>query len=90
MWHIPGGTILFKEPILHAIKRIVKEELGIKVKVIKHLGVIEYLKEEGRHTITNVYLAKIKEGSPRGSDQAKEIGYFKKLTENCVPPQKNS
>jgi len=74
MWHIPGGTILFKEPILHAINRIAKDELGIKVKVIKHLGVIEYLKE----------------GTPRGSNQAKEIGYFKRPPKNCVPPQKNS
>ncbi|GAI66384.1 unnamed protein product, partial [marine sediment metagenome] len=32
MWHIPGGTILFMESVKHAINRITKEELGIKLK----------------------------------------------------------
>jgi len=88
MWHIPGGTILFKEPILHAIDRIVEDELGVKVKIIKHLGVIEYFENDGRHTISNAYLAEIKGGKPKGSKQGKEIAYFKKPPENCIPFQK--
>lgn len=88
MWHIPGGTILFKETIRHAIKRVVDEELGVQVKVIKHLAVIEYFEEDGRHTISNAYLAEIVKGTPRGSKQGEEIGYFKEIPENCIPKQK--
>ena len=85
MWHLPGGTILFEEPISHAIERIVKEELGIKVNVIRHLGVIEYFEDDGRHTISSAYLAEIKAGKPRGSNQAKEITFFKRPPKNCIP-----
>ena len=54
------------------------EEIGVKVSVLRHLGVIEYYEEDGRHTISNVYLAKIIDGKPRGSVQGKEIAFFKK------------
>lgn len=88
MWHIPGGTVLFMEPVHKAVTRIVAEELGVEVKVIKHLGVIEYFNDDGRHTISYVFLAEITKGEPRGSSQAEEIGYFKKVPENCIPEQK--
>ncbi len=88
LWHTPGGTILFNEPISSAIDRITKEELGVKVNVIRHLGVIEYYEDDGRHTISNVYLAEINEGTPKGSKQAKEVAFFKKLPKNCNPFQK--
>lgn len=88
MWHIPGGSVLFREPILHAINRIAQDELGIEVKIIKLLGVIECFEDDGRHTISNAYLTEISEGKPRGSEQGKEIAYFKKLPENCIPFQK--
>ena len=69
----------FEEPISHAIDRIAMEEIGVKVSVLRHLGVIEYYEEDGRHTISNVYLAKIIDGKPRGSVQGKEIAFFKKV-----------
>ena len=87
-WHIPGGTILFKESISHAAARIIKEELGIKLKVLQHLGVIENLHEGGLHTVGNIYLAEIKSGTPVGSKQGKEIKFFKKPPLNCIPEQK--
>ncbi len=89
MWHIPGGTVLFKEPIEHAISRIAMEEVGVKVKVIKHLGLEEFFDDGGRHTITNVFLTQITEGEPRGSEQEKEIGFFKEIPDNCIPEQRD-
>ena len=88
MWHIPGGTILFMEPIKNAINRIIKEELGVKLKDIKHLGIIEYFNDEGRHSISSCYLAKIKNGKPRGSKQGKKINFFKKVPQKLIPEQK--
>lgn len=88
MWHLPGGGVLFREPIKHAIDRIISEELGIKVKVIKPLGIIEYLNDGERHAVTNVFLTEIIKGAPRGSEQGKEIGYFKEIPDNCIPEQR--
>ena len=33
MWHLPGGTILYKESLQDAIKRVAEEELGITAPV---------------------------------------------------------
>lgn len=88
MWHIPGGTILFSEPIKHAIDRVAQDELGVKVKIIKLLGVVEYFEEDGRHTVSNAYLIEIGSGKLRGSKQGEEIKFFNKVPSNCIPAQK--
>ncbi len=88
MWHIPRGTILFMEPVRHAIDRIVLDELGVKVRVLQHLGIIEYFEDDGRHTVSNAYLAEIKAGKPRGSNQGTSIAFFQKPPQNCIPLQK--
>lgn len=41
-WHIPGGTVLFAEPVVEAVKRVAQDELGLEVDVGELLGVIEY------------------------------------------------
>ncbi len=88
MWHIPGGTVLFKEPIAHAINRVSQEELGVKVNIIELLGVNEYFNDGGRHTICNVYLTKIVKGEIKGSHQGKSFDFFKKIPNNIIPEQK--
>ena len=35
MWHIPGGTILYDESVKDAIKRVAKEETGLKPVLVK-------------------------------------------------------
>jgi ADP-ribose pyrophosphatase YjhB (NUDIX family) len=42
VWHIPGGTVLFAEPVVQAVKRVAQDELGLEVDVGKLLGFIEY------------------------------------------------
>ncbi|MFV1917470.1 MAG: NUDIX hydrolase [Patescibacteria group bacterium] len=88
MWHIPGGSILHKEPIKHAVDRIVKEELGIKIKILEHLGIIEYYMAGGLHTVANTYLAKIVSGKPKGSEQGGDIEFYRKVPQNTIPVQK--
>ena len=87
MWHITGGTVLFKEPISHAINRVAFEELGVKVKVKKLLGNIEYLDDGGRHTVTLCYLTIIKSGNLKGSLQGQEFAFFKKVPKNTIAEQ---
>jgi 8-oxo-dGTP diphosphatase len=42
MWHLPGGTVRFGEPVADAVKRVADEELGVTVAVGPLLGYIEY------------------------------------------------
>jgi ADP-ribose pyrophosphatase YjhB (NUDIX family) len=41
-WHIPGGTVLFGEPLVEAVKRVARDELNLEVEVGELLGYIEY------------------------------------------------
>ena len=41
-WHIPGGTVLFAEPVVEAVKRVARDELALEVDVGEVLGYIEY------------------------------------------------
>ncbi len=46
LWHIPGGTVLFKEPVETALLRVALEELGVAVTPKELVGYIEYPSEE--------------------------------------------
>jgi ADP-ribose pyrophosphatase YjhB (NUDIX family) len=41
-WHLPGGTVLFGEPVVDAVKRVARDEIGADVEVRELLGYIEY------------------------------------------------
>ena len=42
MWHLPGGTVRFGEPLVDAVARVACDELGLAVDVGEMLGYIEY------------------------------------------------
>ena len=42
LWHIPGGTVRFGEPLNIAVHRVAAQELAIEVIVDSLLGYIEY------------------------------------------------
>ncbi len=92
MWHIPGGTIYYKEKISDAVQRVAKDELNISVTVQKLLGYMEYFSEERErgfgYTISMVFLCSIKDGTPQGGEQGEKIGYFKDIPENIIAEQK--
>mgnify|MGYP001614488539 CR=1 FL=1 len=46
MWHLPGGTVRYKETIEHAVSRIAQEELNLSVKIVRTLGYMEFSNEE--------------------------------------------
>lgn len=82
-WHLPGGRIKFKESVFDAAARIAKTELGIKIKLKKLLGIMEFPDEvqkgQPRHSISVVFLASIESGKIRGTWQAGKVDFFKKL-----------
>ncbi|MGZ4247390.1 MAG: NUDIX domain-containing protein [Solirubrobacteraceae bacterium] len=41
-WHIPGGTVMFGERLIDAVRRVARDELGLEVSVGELLGYIEY------------------------------------------------
>jgi len=42
LWHLPGGTVRFGEPLVDAVRRVARDELGATVTVGPLLGHIEY------------------------------------------------
>ena len=42
LWHIPGGTVRFGEPLTDAVRRVARQELGLEVAIDRLLGYIEY------------------------------------------------
>ena len=42
LWHLPGGTVRFGEPVVDAVTRVARDELSLPVRVGEMLGYIEY------------------------------------------------
>jgi ADP-ribose pyrophosphatase YjhB (NUDIX family) len=42
LWHIPGGTVRFGEPLTNAVERVAGQELHLEVTSGRLLGYIEY------------------------------------------------
>ena len=42
LWHLPGGTVRFGEPLTDAVSRVAADELGLAVTTRDLLGYIEY------------------------------------------------
>lgn len=78
-WCLPGGTILFREPIEHAVLRIAQDELGVKVRIKRHLGIIDYLHDGYKHTVSNAFLVEVESGELNSKNQATGIKFFKDL-----------
>ncbi len=91
-WAIPGGTVLYKEPISDAIQRVAKEELGVQVTVGQQLGYIEYFSEEKErgfgYTIALMFLVTPLSGAFQMDEDAEEINFFTNLPENMVEEER--
>lgn len=77
-WHLPGGSILFKESVEAAVQRICERELGTKAAALKFLQFIEYYKYNSTfgHTLSLVFEVK-PQGKIKLNDEASAFDYFK-------------
>lgn len=91
MWHIPGGTVYYKETLEDAVIRVAKDELGVDVEIVKHLGFIHYpdmIKDVGwGWPIGAAFEVKKVVGEFETDDQGDEIGFFQEVPENIIPKQ---
>ena len=76
-WVIPGGHVEYGETVGKAIKREMKEELGVSVKIKKLFGVYSDPKRDPRyHTTSVVYLLEKRKGKIRLNKESSEFKYF--------------
>ena len=89
-WHFPGGTIRYGESLDKAAYRIGMEEVGLKIRINKILGVIQFFKSDlGKsHAVSIACLCSVDGGKLRGSWQAKEVGFFKSVPGKTIPEHK--
>lgn len=92
IWHLPGGTVRYKETILEATNRIAQRELGISVEVLKSLGYVEYPSEEKERgfgwAVSLVLLCQTKAEEIKVNDEASEAKIFQTLPEEMIAEQK--
>lgn len=82
-WHLPGGRVYLQERLADALRRICREETGLRVRIEKVIGPIEYMRLGGwGHSVSIVFLVRRIGGSLHGSRQAREISFFKSLPRN--------
>ncbi|MBA3047722.1 NUDIX hydrolase [Patescibacteria group bacterium] len=88
-WHIPGGTVLKGERIEQAVKRVAEEELGVKIKIEKMIGIIEYtLENYFSQPIGIAFLSKITSNNIHTDENSQEFGFFKIIPNNTVREQR--
>ena len=97
LWGLPGGRIEPGESITAAAVREVKEETGLKVKVISLVGVYSAAPErlvtypgetEPVHLVDIILAAKIVSGKLQPSAESEAVAFFspKKLPDGIAPP----
>jgi len=76
-WVLPGGHVEYGEKTEEAVKREMKEELGVSVKIKSLFGVYSDPKRDPRyHAASVVYLLEKGKGKIRLNSEASEFEYF--------------
>ena len=76
-WGLPGGHVDYGERLEEALKREMKEELGIKVKIKKLIGVYSDPKRDPRyHTVSVVYYCQKNKGKIKLNYESSEFKFF--------------
>lgn len=77
------------ETIKDTTQRVAMEELNTKVKIIKHLGILEYTKGSGLgYPISLIFLVKPL-SKIVGGEQARQIAFFDKPPSKTLPEVKD-
>ena len=74
-WAIPGGKLELNETLEEGLKREMKEETSLNVKIGKLLGIIEVINDSFHYVILD-YECDIISGEIEANSDALDIGYF--------------
>lgn len=78
-WEIPGGSVEYGETFEEAVKREIKEEHGIEIKIIELLGICDHIiPDEHQHWVSPTYICKIIKGKPKilEPNKCEQVGWF--------------
>lgn len=79
-WEAPGGAVEFGEKLEDAIRREMREELGIEIEILQQWGAKDHIiPEDKQHWVPTTFLVKIAKGStPKNMEPLKhdEIAWF--------------
>jgi ADP-ribose pyrophosphatase YjhB (NUDIX family) len=77
-WSLPGGKVDFLEPLDVALRREIREEIGVEIAIERLLLIAETIGLDGQHWVSPVYLARLEAGEPRNCEPGKhaEIAWF--------------
>lgn len=75
-WAFPGGFIEQNETAEQGTVREMEEETGVKVKIVKLVGIYSDPKRDPRKVISAAFLVKQIGGGIRAGDDAKEARWF--------------
>ncbi len=81
MWAFPGGVVDLGETLAEAVEREIREECGIRVRVLRPFAVVDRILRDaaGRveyHYVIVDMLAEWVEGEVRPSSDARRVGWF--------------
>ena len=91
VYFFPGGHLNFGESISEALKREIKEELGIAIKKFSLVGMVDNIYEEGdkkHHEINLVFNVKVNKITDKSKENHIEFIFFDKkrfLKEKVLP-----
>lgn len=92
LWHLPGGTVFYKEYIESAIKRIAREELSIEVTKQKFIDYLEYPSEEQERgfgwSVGLAFLCVPNSPLPEYNQEGEKIQVFDEIPDNIVAEHK--
>lgn len=86
-WHLPGSMIHKTETMQEAAKRSAKEELNLKIKITKLVGVYESL-NGFRHDVSHGFLVQVIGGKIKTDFQSSDIGFFKTIPKKTLQHHK--
>jgi len=78
VWSRPGGGVEENETVEEALRREIKEELGIEIEILEPFDFKEHFSDNGQRWLALGYLAKIKKGRPKIMEPGKieEMRWF--------------